>query len=127
MADNSAPTTRGLSPGVRRALLVAALVVAAWAATRVVLLLSGADGVVSDNDPHGYTAIFSLLLTPLLVLAVALLATNLRRGGPLRIAPGVALTLSAPLASPVALVAVALGVAIIVAAVVDQRAQAATR
>ena len=117
MAEESAPTTRGLPPGVRWGLLLAGLAVAAWAMTRVVLLVSGVDAVVSAHDPHGYTAIFSLLLAPVLLLAVALLVAGLLRGGRLRVGPGIAL----------ALFAAAVGVAIVAAAVIDQRGRAAAR
>ncbi|MEU7526691.1 hypothetical protein AB0A74_13235 [Saccharothrix sp. NPDC042600] len=118
MADRGAGV---LSPGVRRGLLLAGLGVAAWAVVRVVLLVAGVDGVVADDDPHGYGAIFSLFLTPVLALAVGLLVGALRRGGPLRAGAGVAVAVAAPLASPVALVAVAVGVAIVVAALVERR------
>lgn len=127
MADESAPAARVLPTGVRRGLLLAGLAVAAWAVTRVALLVSGVGDVVSDDDPHGYAAIFSLVLVPVLVSAVALLVAGLRRGGPLRIGPGVALILSAPLASPLALLTAAVGVAIVAAAVIDQRGRAAGR
>jgi hypothetical protein len=100
--------------------LLAGLVVAGWAVVRTTLLLTGNDAVVSADDPHGYIAIFSLALIPVLVLAVGtLVAALLRRSG--SVVAGVALVLSAPLASPVALVAVAVGVAIVVTAVVDRR------
>lgn len=106
---------------VANGLRVAGLVVAGWAVVRVVLLLSGDDDVVAADDRHGYVAIFSLVLIPVLALAVGTLLTDLlaRRT---RIGPGVALVLSAPLAQPVALVAVAVGVAIIVVEVLERRA-----
>jgi hypothetical protein len=101
------------------ALLIAGLAVAGWAVVRTTLLLSGDDSVVSDDDPHGYVAIFSLVLIPVLALAVGTLVAALRHRS-LRITPGVALVLSAPLASPLALVAVVVGVAIVVLAAVDR-------
>lgn len=100
--------------------LLAGLVVAGWAVVRTTLLLTGDDSVVSDDDPHGYVAIFSLVLIPVLVLAVGtLVAALLRRST--SVVAGVALVLSAPLASPVALVAVAVGVAVVGTAVLDRR------
>jgi len=115
---------------IRRGLLLAGLATAGWAAIRVVLLLSGNDDlVVADDDRHGYFAIFSLVLLPVLVLAVATLvadSTELwrQRGrSPNRschVAPGVALALSAPLTGPLTLAAVVIGVAIVVAALADR-------
>ncbi len=105
---------------VANGLRLAGLVVACWAVVRVVLLLSGNGDVVAADDPHGYTAIFSLVLVPVLALAVGTVLADLlaRRT---RIVTGVALVLSAPLAHPVALVAAAIGVAIIATAIVERR------
>ena len=109
---------------VRRGLLLAGLAVACWAVTRTVLLLSGNEDVLADDDVHGYAAIFSLVLTPVLALAVGTLLAGtiaLWRGRRTRhVAPGVTLVLSAPLASPLAIVAAVLGVAIVVAALLDR-------
>ncbi|MFI7673464.1 hypothetical protein [Actinophytocola sp. NPDC049390] len=125
MADESAPAVRALPMAARRGLLLAGLAVAGWSVTRVVRLVSGDDSVVADDDPHGYVAIFSLVLTPVLALAVVTLVTATvdlwRRGRSRHLAPGVALALSAPLASPLALAALAVGAAIVAAAVVDRR------
>ncbi|MFC4857650.1 hypothetical protein [Actinophytocola glycyrrhizae] len=122
---------RGHTPArmlvIRRGLLLAGLAVTCWSVTRTVLLLSGHD-VVPDDDRHGYLAIFSLVLLPVLVVAVVTLVADTaelwRRGhSPGRsrhVGPGVALALSAPLASPVAAVAVVVGVAIVVAARTDR-------
>lgn len=101
---------------VRRGLLLAGLAVTGWAVTRLVLLLSGHDVV---TDPHGYVAIFSLVLVPLLALAIGTLVAALRHGRR-TLVPGVALVLSAPLASPLALVAVAIGLGIVAVALVDR-------
>jgi len=101
-------------------LRLAGLVVAGWAVGRVVVLLSGNDDVVAADDPHGYVAIFSLVLIPVLALAVGTLLADLLAHRT-RIVSGVALVLSAPLASPVALVAAAIGLAIIATAVVERR------
>ncbi|MBB4912170.1 hypothetical protein [Actinophytocola algeriensis] len=109
---------------VRRGLLLAGLAVAGWAVIRATLLLSGNDDVVADDDPHGYVAIFSLVLIPVLLLAVGTLLACVIAPRSHRIVPGVALVLSAPLASPLALVAAAIGVAILVDAVVDRRRSA---
>jgi hypothetical protein len=104
-------------------LLIAGLAVTGWAVVRTTLLLSGDDSVVSDDDPHGYVAIFSLVLIPVLALAVGTLVAGLRRRSG-RVVAGVALVLSAPLASPLALVALVVGVAIVVTAVVDRQRSA---
>jgi hypothetical protein len=106
---------------LRRGLLLAGLAVAGWAATRSVLLLSGNEDVVSDDDYHGYFAIFSLVLLPVLVLAIATLLTDtirLRRPADRswRVVPGVALALSSPLAGSLALAAIVIGAAIVVTA-----------
>lgn len=127
MADEStrAPAVRQLPVVAWRGLVLAGLAVAGWAVTRVVRLLSGDDSAVADDDPHGYVAIFSLVLIPALVLAVVTLveaAVDLwRRGRTRRIAPGVALALSAPLASPVAIAALVVGAAIVAAAILGRR------
>ncbi len=61
-------------------LRLAGLVVAGWAVVRVVALLSGNDDVVAADDPHGYVAIFSLVvLIPVLALTVGTLLADLRR------------------------------------------------
>lgn len=114
---------------VRRVLVLAGLAAATWSVTRVVRLLAGDDSVVPDGDPHGYGTIFSLVLLPVLVLAVATLVADtaelLRRGhSPGRschVGPGVTLVLCAPLAGELTLVAAAIGVAVVVAALVDRR------
>jgi hypothetical protein len=105
---------------------VAGLAAVAWSAVRVVLLLAGSDDVVADDDPHGYAAIFSLFLLPVLILAAALLvrdATDVWRPDRPhhRVGGGVALTVSAPLAGPLAIPVAVLGVAITVAAVIHKR------
>ncbi len=109
---------------VRRGLLLAGLGVAGWAVTRTALLLSGDEDVLADDDVHGYLAIFSLALIPVLVLAAGTLVADtiaLWRGRRSRhVAPGVTLVLSAPLAGPLAIVAVVLGAAIVVAALLDR-------
>ncbi|MGB3438839.1 MAG: hypothetical protein WBA97_08825 [Actinophytocola sp.] len=118
---------------LRRGLLLAGLAIAGWSTTRVALLLSGSDLAVADGDRHGYVAIFSLVLLPVLVLAVATLVTDAvelwRRGhSPGRshhVVPGVALVLSAPLAGSLVLAAAAVGVTIVVAALIDRRASSA--
>lgn len=105
-----------------RGLLLAGLAVAVWSVSRVVRLLSGDDSVVADDDRHGYAAIFSLVLVPVLALAVVTLVTALlRRDRPHRIAPGVSLALSAPLAGQLAIAALAIGAAIVVTAIVTRR------
>jgi cytochrome bd-type quinol oxidase subunit 2 len=110
---------------VRRALLVAGLAAVTWSAGRVVLLLAGSDDVVADDDPHGYAAIFSLFLLPVLILAAALLVRDAldvwRPSRSHRVGGGVALTVSAPLAGPLAIPVAVLGVAIAVAAIVHKR------
>lgn len=110
---------------VRRGLLLAGLVVVAWSVSRVVRLFAGDESVVPDNDPHGYVTIMSLVLLPVLVFAAATLVADtvelFRRGRSRHLGPGVALILSAPLAGRFALVAASLGVAVIVAALVDRR------
>jgi hypothetical protein len=133
VADESAPTAPAVRSGIlwlRRGLLLAGLATAGWAVTRAVLLLSGnGDRVVADDDRHGYVAIFSLVLLPVLALAVATLIVDTaelwRRRGRSRdrsshVGPGVALAISAPLASPLAIAAVVIGVAIVAAALVDR-------
>ncbi|MBN6041091.1 hypothetical protein [Amycolatopsis sp. 195334CR] len=115
---------------LRRGLLLAGFVVTGWAATRVALLLSGNEAVVAEDDRHGYVAIFSLVLMPVLaaaLVALVIAAGEVWRHGRWPIGPGVALALSSPLASPVALVAFALGVVIIVVALVDRRQRALAR
>jgi hypothetical protein len=106
----------------RRVLLLCGLAVAGWAVVRVVLLLTGSD--VAD-DPHGYATVFSLVLTPVLGLAVWALVSEtaaLWRGHHhRRFASGVALALSAPLAGSHAVAGVVLGVAIVGAARLDVR------
>jgi hypothetical protein len=108
---------------LRRGLVLAGLLAVGWAVARVGALWAGADWVVGDDDPHGYFAIFSLLLLPFLAVAAVLLAVDVRelwrsgRGG--RIGSGVALALSAPLAGPLAIPAAAVGVAIVVVAAAD--------
>jgi hypothetical protein len=92
--------------------------------------LSGnGDLVVAEDDRHGYTAIFSLVLLPVLVLAVATLVADTtglwrQRGrSPDRschVGPGIALALSAPLTGRLILAAVVIGVAIVVAALADR-------
>ncbi len=114
---------------IRRGLLLAGLATVTWSTVRVVRLLGGDDSVVPDSDPHGYVTITSMVLLPVLVLAVVTLVADtaelLRRGhAPSRschIGPGVALVLCAPLAGQFALVHAAIGVAVIVAALVDRR------
>jgi hypothetical protein len=114
----------GALPVVRRGLLLAGLAVAGWAVTRTILLLSGNEDVVSDDDVHGYLAIFSLVAAPVLALAFGTLLADtvtLWRGRRTRhVAPGVTLVLSAPLASPLAIVAAVVGVAIVVTALLDR-------
>ncbi|GAB1510113.1 hypothetical protein [Actinophytocola sp. KF-1] len=121
----STPAVRPLAVAARRALFLAGLAVAVWSVVRVVRLVAGDDSAVADDDRHGYAAIFSLVLTPVLAVAVVTLVTATaelwRSGRSQRIAPGVALALSAPLASPVAIAAVAVGAAILTAAIVDRR------
>jgi hypothetical protein len=127
-ADHPDATGSPVLP-VRRALAVAGLVAVAWSAGRVVLQLAGSDAVVADDDPHGYAAIFSLFLLPVLILAAALLVRDAldvwhpgrsphRRH---RVGGGVALTVSAPLAGSLALPVAVLGVAIVVAVIVHKR------
>ena len=111
---------RPLAVVARRGLLLAGLAVAAWSVSRVARLLAGDDSVVADSDPHGYAAIFSLVLIPVLAIAVVTLVARLRRRAH-GIAPGVALALSAPLAGPLALAALAIGAAIIAMALLDKR------
>jgi len=111
---------------LRRGLLLAGLAVAGWAATRTVLLLTGNDDVVADDDRHGYLAIFSLVLLPVLAIAIVTLVTDTIElwrsiGRSYHVAPGVALTFSAPLASPLTILAAVLGVAIVVAALAGRR------
>ena len=114
---------------LRRGLLLAGLATVAWSVTRVVRLLAGDDSVVPDSDPHGYATIMSMVLLPVLVIAAAMLVADtvelLRRGhAPSRschVGPGVALVLCAPLAGQFTLVPAAIGVALIVAAVIDRR------
>lgn len=122
--DESTPAARLLV--LRRGLLLAGLATAGWSVTRVVLLLSGSDQVVADADRHGYVAIFSLVLLPVLALAVGTLVSDSvdlwRRRRSHHVGPGVALVLSAPLAGSLALAAAAIGVAIVVAALIDRRA-----
>ena len=117
---------RPLPVTARRGLVLAGLAVAVWSVARVVRLLAGDDSVVSDDDPHGYLAIVSLVLAPVLGLAVVTLAAATvdlwRRGSSQRIAPGVALALSAPLASPLAIAALVVGAAVAAAAFADRRA-----
>jgi hypothetical protein len=129
VADESAPAAPAVRSGIRwlrRGLLLAGLATAGWAVTRVVLLFSGnGDLVVADDDRHGYIAIFSLVLLPVLALAVATLIADTielwrQRGRSYHVGPGVALAISAPLTSPLALAAVAIGVAIVVAALADR-------
>ncbi len=128
MADEStpAPALRPLPVVAWRGLLVAGLAVACWSVTRVVRLLAGDDSVVGEDDPHGYVAIFSLVLLPVLALAagslVAAAVDVWRHGRSQRVAPGVTLALSAPLAGPLAVVALVVGAAVVAAAVVDRRA-----
>ncbi|AXB41702.1 hypothetical protein [Amycolatopsis albispora] len=112
---------------LRRGLLVAGLALTAWSVLRVVLLLSGNEAVISDDDRHGYLAIFSLVLLPVLAAAAVTLVTATRevwRHGRWRIGPGVALVLSAPLASPLALASVLVGVTILVVVALDRRQSA---
>lgn len=105
-----------------RGLPLAGLAVAVWSVSRVVRLLSGDDSVVADDDRHGYAAIFSLVLVPVLALAVVTLVTALLRRDRLhRIGPGVSLALSAPLAGQFAIAALAVGAAIVVTAIVTGR------
>ncbi|MGC7098402.1 hypothetical protein ACPZ19_27335 [Amycolatopsis lurida] len=115
---------KGTQLMLRRGLLLAGFATAGWSVTRAVLLLSGNDAVVAEDDRHGYVAIFSLMLLPVLAAAVVTLVTataGVWRDGRWRIGPGVALVLSAPLAGPVGLVAAVTGVAIIAVALVDRR------
>jgi len=107
----------------RRALVLAGLAAVAWSAARVVLLLTGhGDLVVTAGDTHGYQAIFSLLLLPPLVLAGVTVATEVRHPTrPWRIAPGVALTLSAPLSGELAIATVAIGAALTATALLGRR------
>ena len=130
MADESTNTeVRSRLLMLRRGLLLAGLAAAGWSVTRVVLLFSGNDSVVADSDPHGYIAVFSLVLLPVLVIAVAALVADTvdlwRRGHSpgrsRRVGAGVTLVLSAPLAGEFALATAAVGVAIVVAAVIDRR------
>jgi hypothetical protein len=102
-----------------RGLLLAGLAIAAWSVTRVVRLLTGDDSVVADDDVHGYAAIFSLVLIPVLAVAVVSIVTAFRRRG--RIAPGVTLALSAPLAGPLAIAALAIGAALVATALLTVR------
>jgi hypothetical protein len=110
---------------LRRGLVVAGLLAVGWAVVRVGALWAGADWVVGDDDPHGYAAIFSLLLLPLLAAAAVLLTMDARdlwrsrHGG--RVWSGVALALSAPLAAPLAIPVAAVGVAIVVTALAGKR------
>jgi hypothetical protein len=117
---------RPLTVMARRGLLLAGLAVAVWAATRVVRLLAGDDSVVAADDRHGYAAIFSLVLVPVLAIAVVTLVTATaqlwRQGRSHRIGPGVALALSAPLAGPLAIAALAIGAAIVATALFTRRA-----
>lgn len=120
MADES--TRVPLAVVAWRGLLLAGLAIAVWSATRVGRLISGDDSVVADDDPHGYVAIFSLVLVPVLVVAVVTLVTALwRRDRPDRIAPGVTLALSAPLAGQLAIAALAIGAAIVATALITRR------
>lgn len=113
---------------VRRGLLLAGLAAVTWSMTRVVRLLAGDDSVVPASDPHGYLTITSLVLLPVLIFAVAALVADtaelFRRGhSPSRschIRPGVALALCAPLAGQLALVPATIGIAVIMAALVDR-------
>ncbi|MFI6025856.1 hypothetical protein [Amycolatopsis magusensis] len=122
MASRSRPVrARLLWP--RRGLVLAGLLTAAWAVTRVVLQLSGhEDLVVAESDRHGYMAVFSLVLVPFLLVAVVTLVADTvelwRHGRSRRVGSGVALLLSAPLAGGLALVAAVLGVALIATALV---------
>jgi hypothetical protein len=110
---------------LRRGLVLAGLLAVGWAVARVGALWAGADWVVGDDDPHGYFAIFSLLLLPFLAAAAVLLAVDARglwrsgRGG--RVGSGVALALSAPLADPLAIPVAGVGVAIVVVALAGKR------
>jgi hypothetical protein len=110
---------------LRRILVIAGLAAVGWSVVRVGALWAGADWVVGDDDPHGYLAIFSLLLLPFLAAAAVLLALDARalwragRGG--GVASGVTLALSAPLAGILAMPVAAVGVAIVVAALAGKR------
>lgn len=123
MADESTRVPRAVVAW--RGLLLAGLAIAVWSVTRVVRLLSGDDSVVADDDPHGYTAIFSLVLIPVLAMAVTMLATATsqlwRRNRPHGVAPGVTLALSAPLAGQLAIAALAIGAAIVATALITRR------
>jgi len=113
---------RPLAVVARRGLLLAGLAVAVWSATRVARLVSGDDSVVAADDPHGYAAVFSLVLVPVLAVAVVTLVAQLcRRGRTRGIAPGVALALSAPLAGPLAIAALAIGAVIVATAIIGRR------
>ncbi|UJW29596.1 hypothetical protein L3Q67_30760 [Saccharothrix sp. AJ9571] len=107
----------------RRGLVLAGLLTAAWAVTRVALQLSGhEDLVVAESDRHGYVAIFSLVLVPFLLVAVVTLVADTvelwRHGRSRRVGSGVALLLSAPLAGELVLVAAVLGACLIATALV---------
>lgn len=119
------PTARSRLLWFRRGLLIAGLAVAAWSVVRVALLLGGVEEVVADDDAHGYASIFSLVLLPVLVVAVWTLVADTvelwRRGRSHRVGPGVALVLSAPLAGGFAPAAAVIGVAIVATAVLDRR------
>jgi hypothetical protein len=132
VADESAPAGTAAAKRspillIRRGLLLIALAIAAWSMTRAALLLSGNDQVVADSDPHGYFAIFSLVLLPVLAVAVATVVSDTaelwrrgRSGRSCHVSPGLTLALSAPLAGPFALAAVIIGVAVVVAALADR-------
>jgi len=84
---------------------------------------------VADDDRHGYIAIFSLILLPVLALAVATLAADFTelwqrrsrsRDRSCHVGPGVALALSTPLAGRLTLAAMVIGAAVVVAAVTDR-------
>lgn len=123
MVDNGAPA-RTRWP--RLALVLMGLAVAVWSAVRVARVLVDSGFDPGDSDPHGYLAIFSLVLVPFLVAALVTLVRDAARlwrstGPTRRVGAGVALVLSSPLAGQFTLVAVAVGVALVAVNLMDRR------
>lgn len=92
---------------LRLALVLAGGAVVVWSAVRVVRLLAGFDLV--DGDPHGYAAIFSLVLVPFLVAAGVWLVRDAMGPGPVRVGTGVLLMVSSPVAGSCAVVGFVVG------------------
>lgn len=123
MVDNGAPAR---TLWLRQTLVLMGLAVAVWSAVRVARVLFDSGFDPGDSDPHGYLAIFSLVLIPFLVAALVALIRDAARlwrstAPTRRVGAGVALVLSAPLAGQFTLVAFAVGGALVAVNIVDRR------